>query len=174
MSEHDIEYQNANDSYCHTCEETIPNAEVQAHRETAVPEPMDFDTQYESEEMLPTLKGDEHPVTFEVHSNGVYCTAQFLNREFFEEISQISPEIYVDRRLDGSDEEIKSGTVTVTVADSSGNTFGDQTFDIQDLAVKPGYGFVPKIRLDPPRRFDRIDQITITVDADTGPSQNNE
>lgn len=37
-AEHELEYQDSNESYCHTCENTIPNAHVRGHGHPSEPE----------------------------------------------------------------------------------------------------------------------------------------
>lgn len=38
MTDHDLEYVNANESYCQTCDKLIPNAHLDQHQEAAVPD----------------------------------------------------------------------------------------------------------------------------------------
>lgn len=91
-------------------------------------------------------------VIYIVCSDCVTAEGKTLNTEYHasDDLRKFSPEIFVESRVDGSDESVKNGTVRLEVIDERGVVVGQRETPISNLghSVKPGYGFVPYVNID--------------------------
>lgn len=110
---------------------------------------------------------EDAKITYVVCSNCVKAEGKTLNTEYRsgEDLRKFSPEIFVEKRVDDSNDAVQLGRVRIEVVDKTNTVVGEREEAISDLghSVRPGYGFVPYVYIDGGVKPEDVSEVRVFI-----------